>query len=146
MNKRSKSAEPCRAAVAFLSLALLTGCRSLHPTVCTIPNFGVVNQEAKIYRGGEPIAPEGWDHLKRLGVQTVLKLNTESESADDGAETNGLTVVRLPISKLEQTLGSPKVATIKWAVDVMSHGAVFVHCGSEARSKPHSLAAMLDSQ
>ncbi len=134
------------ATVLLLSLALMIGCRSAHPTVGTIPNFGIVDAQARIYRGGEPIAPEGWTYLKSLGVQTVLKLNTETESKDTGAEAVELTIVRLPISKLEQTVGSPKTATVKSAVDVMSRGAVFVHCGSDSRSKPHSLAARLDSQ
>ena len=143
---RLKLAKLCCPAVVGLANGLLGGCCSTHPTVHTIPNFAVVNGETKVYRGGEPVTGEAWAYLKSLGVRTVVKLNEESESKDTGAAVIGLRVVRLPISTVEQTIGSPNVATIRRAVDEMSHGAVFVHCGSNSRSNPHSFAAKTHSQ
>ena len=143
---RLKVAKLCCPAVVVLGIGLLGGCCSTHPTVHAIPNFAVVNGETKVYRGGEPTTGEAWAYLKSLGVRTVVKLNEESESKDAGAEVIGLRVVRLPISTVEQTIGSPKLDTIRSAVDEMSRGAVFVHCGSDSRSNPHSFAAKTHSQ
>jgi protein tyrosine/serine phosphatase len=128
-----------------LSCALLSGCVSQHPTRYTIPNFDTVDAHRKIYRGGEPLGP-GWQHLKSLGVGTVVKLNTNEESTDCGAKARGLTVVALPITETQQRSGSPDISTIKCAVREMRRGAVFVHCGSDSRSKPNSLAALFDFQ
>lgn len=134
-------------AALALSLPLLGGCQSLHPTCHTIPNFAAVNERHKIYRGGEPLEPEGWDYLKSLGVRTVVKLNTAAESTDAGAKARGLTVVSLPITARQQRTGSPDFSeTVESAVDEMRRGAVFVHCGSDSRSKPNSLPALFDSQ
>src|SRR5947207_10105633 len=134
-------------AALALSLALLAGCQSLHPTRHTIPNFAAVNERHKVYRGGEPLAPEGWDYVKSLGVRTVIKLNTETESTDAGAKARGLTVVPLPITARQQRTGSPDFSeTIERAVNEMRRGSVFVHCGSDSRSKPNSLHALFDLQ
>lgn len=132
---------------AFFALlcALLSGCASQHPTRYTIPNFDTVNEGRKIYRGGEP-GEEGWRHLKSLGVTTVVKLNTEDESCDDGATRNGMKIIRQPITTGQQIFGSPDSKTIRSAVKAMRRGSVFVHCGSESRSKPHSFWALFDIQ
>jgi protein tyrosine/serine phosphatase len=136
---------PITAAIALC--AFLTGCQSLHPTVHTIPNFDTVNAPHKIYRGGEPLGTEGWAYLKSLGVRTVIKLNTESESTDAGARALHLAVVRLPITGHQQLTGSPNFGpTVAAAVRRMSKGAVFVHCGSDSRSTPNSLPRLIDSQ
>jgi hypothetical protein len=127
--------------------ALLNACQSLHPTVHTIPNFDAVNAQRKIYRGGEPLEIEGWAYLKSLGVRTVVKLNSESESTDAGAGAIHLAVVRLPITQHQQLTGSPDFGpTIAAAVRSMSHGAVFVHCGSDFRSTPNSFPRIFDYQ
>ncbi len=81
-----------------------------------IPNFDVVNREKKIFRGAEPLNQKAWEHLKEQGVKKVVKLNTEKESRDAGAEAAGLTVIRCSITKSEQFCGSPKLSTIKSAV------------------------------
>lgn len=130
-----------------LSFALLSGCHSLYPTRHTIPNFAAVNERHKIYRGGEPLEPQGWDYLKSLGVRTVVKLNTEAESIDAGANARRLTVVSLPITTCQQRTGAPDFSkTIERAVGEMRRGSVFVHCGSDSRSHPNSLAALFDFQ
>ena len=128
-------------------LALLSACQMLHPPVRGIPNFAAVNEHRRIYRGGEPPTLEGWAYVKSLGVRTVVKLNMETESTDAYARRVGLTVARLPITRQEQMAGSPELdGKIRRAVGKMSRGAVFVHCGSDSRSKPDSLAALFDSQ
>jgi hypothetical protein len=135
-----------RASSCFLTLALLTGCCSPQPPDHGIPNFAVVDPAKRVYRGTQPTTPEAWKHIRDLGVQTVVKLNGEGEGSDAGAEAEGLTVVRLPISTVQQTIGSPKVSTVDSAVAQLRLGKCYVHCGSTARSSPNSLAAKLGSQ
>ncbi|MBA3961553.1 MAG: hypothetical protein H0X40_06595 [Chthoniobacterales bacterium] len=130
----------------LLSAALLDGCQSNFPTVKTIPNFATVDSHRKIYRGGEPLTKDGWDYLKRLGVHTVVKLNTDRESLDEGAKRLHFKVVSLPIDQKAQTHGPIDPSTIRAAVSKMAHGAVFVHCGSDVRSRPNSLYALFDLQ
>lgn len=130
----------------IVSSVTLSGCQSNYPTRHTIPNFAVVDKQRKIFRGGEPLTREGWAFLRNQGVRTVLKLNTEAESDDWGAQAIQLKVIDLQITQGEQTSGIPNPCTIKKAVHEMSRGAVFVHCGSEARSQPHSLARLFDCQ
>jgi protein tyrosine/serine phosphatase len=132
---------------AFLALlcALLSGCVSNYPTRYTIPNFAAVNERQKIYRGGEP-REEGWAYLKRLGVNTVVKLNTDKESCDSGAKARGMKIICRPITRHQQMFGSPDFRTIECAVRDMRRGSVFVHCGSDSRSKPNSVHALFDIQ
>jgi len=127
-----------------LSCALLSGCVSQYRTRYTIPNFAAVNEGRKIYRGGEP-GEEGWDHLKSLGVHTVVKLNTDDESHDAGATRNRMKIIRQPITTCQQIFGSPDSKTIHTAVEAMRRGSVFVHCGSDSRSKSW-FAALSDTQ
>src|SRR5436190_12593098 len=121
-----------------LSCLLLSGCVSNYPTRHTIPNFHTVNAGRKIYRGGEPLE-EGWAYLKRLGVNTVVKLNTGDESCDNGARIRGMKIIYRPITSHQQIFGCPDGETIHSAVAAMRRGSVFVHCGSDARSKPNSV-------
>jgi protein tyrosine/serine phosphatase len=126
---------------------LFSSCQSLHPTVHSIPNFATVDARRKVFRGGQPLTADGWMYLKRLGVTTVIKLNTESEATDAGARAQRLAVVRLPITQHQQFIGRPDFApTVAAAVRRMSQGAVFVHCGSDRRSEPGSLPSFTDSQ
>src|SRR5438045_5515492 len=92
-----------------MAFALFGACQSSHPTVCGIPNFDTVSQRHKIYRGGEPLNAKSWAFLQSLGVCTVVKLNSEKESHDDGATALHMKVVRLPITAGEQLIGSPDV-------------------------------------
>src|SRR5258708_27341457 len=129
-----------------LALALLTGCCSPQPPDHDIPNFAVVDGAKGVYRGAQPTTPEAWKYIKSKGVQTVVKLNGDGEGSDAGAEAESLTVVRLPISTVEQIFGSPKVSTVDSAVAQLRLGKGYVHCGITARSNPNSLAAKLGSQ
>jgi protein tyrosine/serine phosphatase len=133
---------------AFLALlcALLSGCVSNYPTRSTIPNFAAVNERQRIYRGGEP-REEGWAYLKTLGVNIVVKLNTDKESCDAGARARGMKIIERPITTHQQICGSPDFRrTIERAVREMRRGSVFVHCGSDSRSKPNSFHALFDLQ
>jgi hypothetical protein len=137
--------------IASISLALafafFSACQSSHPPVHGIPNFGTVSPRHKIYRGGEPPTAESWAFLQSLGVHTVVKLNTEKESHDCGAMALHMKVIRRPINDQQQFLGSPDFSkTIDCAVGVMRRGGVFVHCGSDGRSKPNSFGALTDTQ
>src|SRR6266436_4844430 len=113
----------------MIALALLTGCRSPQLSIHGIPNFAVVDAATSVYRGAQPTTPEAWKYIKSLGVQTVVKLNREHEGSDAGAEAEGLTVVYLPISTVEQTIGSPKFSTVDNAVAQLRLGKCYIHCG-----------------
>ena len=130
----------------ILALALLAGCCSPHPSMHGIPNFVAVDTNTCIYRGAQPTTPEAWNYIKSLGVQTVVKLNQESEGSDAAAEAEGLKVVPCPISRAEQTIGYPKMSTVDQAIEQLRQGKCYVHCGSTGRSKPNSFAAKRNTQ
>ena len=126
----------------LVSAAGFTGCRSLHPTVSGIPNFGIVNQGARIYRGAQPESRAGWDYLRSLGVRTVLKLNTEAEGSDS---VSGMRVIALPITSKEQRSIVPR-RRLESAVKALAAGGVFVHCGSQSRSRRSALHGLVDAR
>lgn len=105
----------------FMS-SLIAGCASASkPTVRGIPNFGEI--APGIYRGGQPASKDGWDYLKSLGVVHVLKLNTESEGADDPR----FQIERYPITLSHQIIFEPSPRLIEYAVHAI-HPGTFVHC------------------
>jgi hypothetical protein len=116
------------------------------PPPAGIPNFAIVDVASKVYRGGQPPTPEAWAELKELGVERIIKLNQESEGSDAAGVALGLKVVYLPISVMDQLIGSPQHATLDQAVAEMRLGKCFVHCGGDARSKPDSVAARMGTQ
>lgn len=78
----------------FLILFMVfTACSLIHQQAI-IPNFRCV--DSHVYRGGQP-NEAGWEYLKQLGVQTVIKLNFESEGSDETAEKLGMKVWYFPI-------------------------------------------------
>jgi hypothetical protein len=77
----------------------------------------------------------GWKSLFDIGVSNIIKLNTGVEGSDDGAKALGMTVHYLPISMEEQLLTKPPFSTVSNAVTIMKRGGVFVHCGSDARTR-----------
>ena len=107
----------------LLLFLLLTACVTIK-TNHGVPNLAQV--EPGIWRGGQPTA-EGWQYLKSLGVRTSIKLNLVCEGSDDLAVSNGLRVVYLPISTVEQTIGKPKVDRLYKAVSCLTNN-VFIHC------------------
>jgi len=90
-----------------------------------IPNFAQV--EPGLWRGGQP-GEEGWKYLASLGVKQAIKLNTEKESSDSGAKSNGIAVIAYPITLAEQTVGKPSTNTLHNAVSALNTNGVFVHC------------------
>src|SRR6266478_6197198 len=128
--------------LACLALSFtLAGCS---PTTTThgVPNFARV--DAGILRGGEPNA-EGWKWLKEeQGVETVVKLNFESEGSDEEARRLGLNVIvnsiqpagldgmspAAIVKAVKETRVIPSDESIASAVRAMisSKGVVYVHC------------------
>jgi protein tyrosine/serine phosphatase len=87
-----------------------------------IPNLAVVTPAPSlVMRGGQPKDASAWAYLKLLGITTSLKLNTEP-----GDETSGLTVVRFPITTVQQIWG-PVKAHLESALAAIVPGT-YVHC------------------
>jgi hypothetical protein len=94
-----------------------------------IPRFCAVDEcDGKLWRGGQP-SKAGWAHLKKLGVQKVVKLNT-SRAAAEAAEirAHGMTPVFLPIGLWQQTVGCPDRHALCSAVDGLKSEKTYVHC------------------
>jgi len=121
-----QAAHPTSALVALACCALLSlsGCASVAPPH-GIPNFSQVT--TGVWRGGQPTAA-GWEYLKSLGVKWDVKLNSEHEASDDGAKANGIEVIYLPITLVQQTIGKPKATTLNAAVSALERTGTFVHC------------------
>jgi hypothetical protein len=110
--------------VTLSALALsLCSCRTT-PVTHGIPNLAQV--EIGVWRGGQPNA-EGWQYLATLGVKRDIKLNPVSEGSDNLAVSNGMQVVYLPISTLEQTIGKPNSNKLYSAVMAITSGT-YIHC------------------
>jgi protein tyrosine/serine phosphatase len=112
----------------FLVMAIAcAGCAGRAP-VHGIPNFAEVSPG--IYRGGQPAGTEGWRYLQALGVQRVVKLNSEAEGSDVAAGEIGLEVVSiaLPPASLGEVFQEPAAGDVFAAVEAMRAGNVFVHC------------------
>lgn len=90
-----------------------------------IPHFAQV--EPGVWRGGQP-NQEGWDYLKSLGVKRVVKLNTGGVKSDGQGFSNGMEIVYLPISFLDQTFGKPDPARLDAAISAIEPNGTFVHC------------------
>ena len=112
-----------RVVVSFAGLAFC-GC-AVVSAPHGIPNFSQV--VAGVWRGGQPTV-EGWEHLKSLGVKRIVKLNTEHEASDEWATTNGIEVIYLPITLLQQTVGKPGSNGLMMAVSALGREGTFVHC------------------
>jgi len=102
----------------------LCGC-TIAPPPHGIPNFSKV--ATGVWRGGQPTA-EGWEYLKSLGVIRIVKLNTEQEASDAWATTNGIDVIYLPITMVQQTIGKPTSNVLGVAVSALEREGTFVHC------------------
>ncbi len=100
------------------------GCASATPQH-GIPNFSQVT--TGVWRGGQPTAA-GWRYLQSLGVKWDVKLNSERESSDVEAEANGIQIVHLPISLVQQTVGTLPKELLDAAVSALARAGTFVHC------------------
>ncbi|MDE2099800.1 MAG: tyrosine-protein phosphatase [Patescibacteria group bacterium] len=108
--------------------AVLAGCIQLPKRPAApfggIAHFGYVTPE--IYRGGQP-TPAGFDYLKKLGVRTVVKLDTDAQGNDAYAESIGMTVTRIPITTWQQVFGPVPVNQIDQAARELPAGS-YIHC------------------
>ncbi len=112
--------------MVMLGFGALTFCGcAFVPAPHGIPNFSQV--APGVWRGGQPTV-EGWEYLKSLGVQRVVKLNTEHEASDEWATTNGIEVIHLPITLAQQTIGKPGCNELNLAVSALEREGTFVHC------------------
>jgi len=112
-----------RKLIIILFLLCACACSSI-PTYHGIPNFALVAED--VYRGGQPDY-EGWAYLYRIGVTTVVKLNTEQEGRDIEAEMMGIKVVRIPITFWEQMTGVER-GKLQEAAAYLFLPHTFVHC------------------
>lgn len=108
----------------FAICLALCSCAGPAPTSHGIPNFHAV--APGIWRGGQP-SDTGWAYLKSIGVTRDLKLNTDREGSDSGAEVVGIRILRHPINLEQQIIGRPDKATIDSAVSDIIPGT-FIHC------------------
>jgi protein tyrosine/serine phosphatase len=91
-----------------------------------IPNFDIV--EAGIYRGGQPDCGEHWQFLKDLGVEQVIKLNTDSEGSDEAWTKMGGELFKVPETAWKQIITEPDIAVqILTAVEFI-RPKTFIHC------------------
>ena len=98
-----------------------------------IPNFGVVDQQQRIVRGGTP-TPDAWVELKvQWSIRRVVRLSTATESNDGPALLAGLEVLPFPMPIFDQIFEPPRTLVMA-AVDAVQAGT-FVHCGSDSRTQ-----------
>jgi hypothetical protein len=98
---------------------LLSGCAS-KPTVHGIPNFGWVDREHLICRGGEPTKEGVWV-LKKAGVTGYIKLNSGTDRTDTP-------VKQFNITPWQQFVGGVKMEqNISNACAAIKPGT-FIHC------------------
>jgi len=110
--------------IAFIMLFILCSCAS-DTYQHGVPNLAQV--EPGLWRGGQPTS-EGWRYLSSLGVRRTIKLNTEHEASDAPAHSNGIEVLRFPITATEQTIGKPGLSKLNAAVQAISTNGTYVHC------------------
>ena len=111
---------------AFLVLAV--ACRTAAPVPGMPVNFGVV-EEGKIYRGAQPAAAD-LESLHRLGIRTVLKLNTGADEERTQASRLGIRLIEVPL--IARRVGTSRAcAEVERAYAAMVDPAnwpVYVHC------------------
>lgn len=121
--------------IKLISLLLILplifcGCVSMQYTN-GVPNFRQVDNT--VYRGGQP-TQQGWDYLiKNVGIQVDLKLNTDREGSDTYAESNGVWVIKSPITLVQQTVGEPDFLQMETDLIILNYChmhniKVYVHC------------------
>ena len=108
----------------LLFAVILGGCNMIATLPNGIPNLAEVGDG--IYRGGQP-TKGGWDYLKTMGVNNVVKLNTDAEGSDDYAVSIGMTVHHFPLDIAHQILLKPSPETIWGAVEAIKPGT-YIHC------------------
>ena len=86
-----------------------------------IPNLSLTSKEMNLYRCGQPKDAAAWAYLKSLGIQRVIKLNTEP-----GDELSGMVVHPFPITTPQQIWG-PVKAQLDAALLAITDNTV-IHC------------------
>jgi len=94
-----------------------------------LPNFQQVNE--RIFRGGQP-TEQGFQHLSKIGVKTVIDLRRENEDGEHSTraeremvESAGMRYVHVPMKGLV----APTDAQIAKVLAIFnSPDPVFVHC------------------
>lgn len=125
-------------AVLF-ALTMLTGCNTpvnvsvlpqkkiVPPLYSGIKNFDVLSTANNCYRGSQPLDKKDFEFLKSIGVQIILKLDTDKEGSDAEAEMLGMQVVKIPISFSEQLFGNVPSRQIQEFI--LSHKRnLYIHC------------------
>lgn len=98
---------------------ILCSCSSL-PTEHDVPNAAWV--EPGVMRGGQPNAG-GWAYLQEIGLTNIIKLNTGKADA----VLEGMTVLWVPMTTVDQTIGKPRPSDLRLAVESIRPGT-FIHC------------------
>jgi protein tyrosine/serine phosphatase len=96
-----------------------------------VGNFGRMN--AHLYRGAQP-SPEGFANLRRLGVETVVRLSLNEEAAQQErqlVESLGMEFVSLPWSTAHQP-NPDQIATFLSLVKEHPEKTYFLHCKAGA--------------
>lgn len=89
-----------------------------------LPNFSVVHRG--LLRGGQPTR-QGMKLLKRMGVRTVVSLQTKKSWEDDYAQSLGLNFVRIPVDIFKK-IPDNTVQQFLSVVDDPAMQPVYVHC------------------
>ena len=134
---------PIRSLAAFLAVLALSAAfyakgNAAFPNV-DIKNFGQV--DGRFYRGAEPKKFGDIRALKDLGLNTVIDLQAEPNSAARGwVESLGMRYVNIPM--VEKKYSRPEwVAAFMKTVDDPSTGKFFVHCAG-GRHRTGSMGAV----
>lgn len=85
------------------------------------PNLALVDKDRNIYRSGQPKDAVAWAYLMSLGIESVIKLNTEPEG-----ETGGLVIEPYPITTPQQIWG-PVKAQLDAALAAITKNTL-IHC------------------
>lgn len=108
---------------AFLVLlGLVAGCATQQPARFGVPNWGIVDRDQHIVRGGQPDA-FGWQWLVSHGITNDVKLNTGKDPA-----TPGMTVKAFPITTWQQIFGGKKLRAQLNAAEKAIGPGTFLHC------------------
>jgi len=105
----------------MISLPLMAG------SAPGIKNFDQV--DSHVYRGGQP-TPEGFQHLAKLGVKTIIDLRepgSRSIAEEKTVNSAGMKYVNVPMTGLTAPTEA-EITRILAMLEDTSSGPVFVHC------------------
>lgn len=87
-----------------------------------IPNLAIVSPAPNlVVRGGQPKDKGAWEYIRSLGAERSVKLNLEP-----GDEDSGLTVLRFPITTVQQIWGPVKPQLEAALAEIVP--GTYVHC------------------